>query len=228
MLGIVAHPDDLEFCAGGSIAKWIDEGATVYYLILTNGNRGGHEQATPEEIKATRQAEQREAARILGVSDVFFADYDDCCLETNEAVKKDAVRAIRHLRPDTVLTIDPTMMYCAEQGYINHPDHRAAGQAALDAVFPLARDRLSFPELIANEKLLPHEVTTLLLFNLNSANFNVDITESMARKLASLEAHKSQFTPDSTMARKIQRLAKENGTKCGARLAESFVRITVA
>lgn len=228
VLGIAAHPDDLEFAAGGSITAWAKAGATVYYLILTNGNRGSKTDASPETIQALRHEEQLAAARILGVSDVFFAEYDDCCLQPTEALKKDLVRAVRHLRPDTVVTLDPTMVYCAKEGYINHPDHRAAGQAALDAIFPLARDRLSFPELITEEGLQPHAVATVLLFNLNTATFYVDITEHLETKLAGLLAHKSQFDTASDITARVKKLAKENGADCGAMYAESFVRIDVA
>jgi len=228
VLGIVAHPDDMEFIAGGSIARWIKAGATVHYLVLTNGNRGANRPTTPKSLRSTRQQEQRQAADILGVSELMFADYDDCCLENCEAVKKDIVRAIRRLRPDTIITIDPTLVYCAEQGYINHPDHRAAGQATLDAVFPLARDQLSFPELITDEQLQPHEVTNLLLFNLNQANFYVDITDTISTKLLALAAHRSQFTDNQQISAKVHDLAVKNGSQCDTDCAESFMHITIS
>ena len=228
ILGIVAHPDDLEFGMAGMVAKYVAEGAKAYYYILTNANKGTHDRSlSPEALRDLRREEQRAAAKILGVSDVFFSDYEDGTLEVTMEVKCDIVRKIRQVKPDVVLTMDPTMVYNAERGFINHPDHRAAGQATLDAVYPLARDYLSFPELCRDEGLEPHEVATVLMVNFANQNFYVDITAQMDTKLQALAAHASQIpSTDKTFAM-VRTWAEQTGTHVGAKYAEGFVRIDI-
>jgi LmbE family N-acetylglucosaminyl deacetylase len=226
ILGVAAHPDDLDFVAGGSIAQWIRQGATVYYFILTNGNKGTNDRnTTPDELCVKRRDEQCNAAHTLGVSEVFFADYDDGRLEIEERLKVDIARVIRKLKPDTVITYDPTMIYDSEHGLINHPDHRAAGQATLDAVYPLARDYLSCASLFTKEHLEPHKVSTVLLFGIEKTNFSVDISKELDTKTAALRAHGSQY--DDSDIEAALTAAKENGALSGAAYAERFVRIDV-
>jgi LmbE family N-acetylglucosaminyl deacetylase len=228
-LGVAAHPDDLDYGMSGTVAKWAAEGTDVYYLILTNGNKGSADRSvSPAELTAIRRAEQQAAARVLGVKDVFFCDYDDGMLEVTMDVKRDIARIIRTVRPEVVMTMDPSVLYSAEYGFINHPDHRAAGQVTLDAVFPLARDHLSFPELLEQEGLEPHNVATLLLLNFNLHNYVVNISDTIEQKMAALAAHASQM-PDlaATQARMRQRAALA-GTAAGAEYAEEFLRIDIA
>lgn len=228
VLGVVAHPDDLEFGMAGTVAKYIAEGAKGYYLILTNANKGSSDRSiTPEQLRDTRREEQRAAGQILGLSDVFFCDYDDGCLECNHDVKRDIVRAIRTVKPDVVLTMDPTFAYDVERGFINHPDHRAAGQAALDAVYPLARDHLSFPELL-DEGLEPHKVSTVLMAHFGKENFYVDITPHLETKLKALGAHASQLPNPEASFDMVRQWATRLGAKVGAPYAEGFIRIDVA
>lgn len=229
-LGVAAHPDDLDFSAAGSVAAWTAAGALVYYLVLTNGSKGSADMSIrPEALVALRRQEQREAASILGVNDVFFYDYEDGTLECNQDVKRDIVRIIRRLRPDTVFTMDPSMLYSAKMGFISHPDHRAAGQAALDAVYPLARDHLSFPELLRDEGLEPHNVHTLLLTNFSKDcekhNCYVDITDTFQTKLAALAAHGSQIGDTPAAAERMRAVAAQDGEIAGCRYAEGFIRI---
>jgi LmbE family N-acetylglucosaminyl deacetylase len=146
---VVAHPDDAEFICAGTIARWVDEGHEVVYVLLTSGDKGSADpEMTPQKLAATREAEQREAARILGARDVIFMRYPDGELEPNLELRREIVRIIRRLKPDVVVCQDPTVRWVDTQ-YINHPDHRAAGEATLAAVFPAARDRMNFPELLA-------------------------------------------------------------------------------
>jgi LmbE family N-acetylglucosaminyl deacetylase len=224
----VAHPDDLDFGASGTIAAWTARGAEAYYLILTNGNKGSADlSADPAALTAVRREEQRAAAKICGVRDVFFLDYDDGLLTVSMDVKRDITRVIRQVRPDTVITMDPGMLYDTRRGFINHPDHRAAGQATLDAVYPLARDHLSFPELYKVEKLEPHNVATVMLINFQNNNCFVDITGTMDTKIKALAAHDSQI-PDLDATEKMMRsVAATIGADCGVKYAEGFIRIDV-
>lgn len=228
ILGVASHPDDLEFGMAGSVAKYIAEGAKGYYFILTNANKGTHDRSIlPDQLRDMRREEQRSAGKILGLTDVFFGDYEDGCLECNKDVKRDIARVIRQVKPDVVFTMDPTMVYDVERGIINHPDHRAAGQATLDAVYPLARDHLSFPELL-QEGLEPHEVKTVLMTHFGQENFYVDISPHMEAKLAALAAHASQFSdPEATLAA-VKQWATRLGSKVGAPYGEGFVRVDIS
>jgi LmbE family N-acetylglucosaminyl deacetylase len=227
VLGIGAHPDDLEFCIGGSVAKWIAEGATVYYYILTNGNKGTSDRAlTPDQLQDTRRDEQRAAAQLLGVKEVFFSDYEDGGLQVSTDVKRDIVRIIRTVKPDVVLTFDPTVIYDSVHGVINHTDHRAVGQATLDAVYPLARDHLSFPELL-EDGLEPHCVSTVLLANFTDYNYCCDISGTMDIKLKALGAHASQFADMEHMEQLLRKWNQEWGAESNCQYAEAFIRIDV-
>jgi LmbE family N-acetylglucosaminyl deacetylase len=226
VLGVAAHPDDLDFGASGTMAKWIGAGAEVYYLILTDGSKGtDDENISSAELIKIRREEQKKACEILGAKDVFFLDHEDGALECNTNVKRDIARVIRQVKPNVLITFDPSVLYSAKIGFINHPDHRAAGQAALDALYPLARDHLSMPELLA-EGLEPHKVRTVLLMNFDEANYFEDITEVFDKKCQALAAHKSQQM-DGQAQEIVKQFAHEAGKAIGAEYAESFVRIDV-
>jgi LmbE family N-acetylglucosaminyl deacetylase len=189
---VVAHPDDAEFICAGTIARWVDEGHEVVYVLLTSGDKGSADpEMTPQKLAATREAEQREAAHILGARDVIFMRYPDGELEPNLELRREIVRIIRRLKPDVVVCQDPTVRWVDTQ-YINHPDHRAAGEATLAAVFPAARDRMNFPELLA-EGLEPHKVREIYLAGALTPDVAIDITAYLERKLESLRAHVSQI-----------------------------------
>ena len=159
---VVAHPDDSEFSSAGTVARLKDAGKRVVLIQVTSGDKGSDDpEMTPQRLAATREAEQREAARILGASDVIFMRCPDGELEPNLELRREIVRIIRRLKPDVVVCQDPTVRWVDTQ-YINHPDHRAAGEATLAAVFPAARDRMNFPELLA-EGLEPHKVREIYL-----------------------------------------------------------------
>lgn len=227
VLGVAAHPDDLDFSASASIAKFIQEGAKAYYLILTDGGSGSEDRSmTPEKLQKIRQEEQRKAGKILGLTDVFFCNYRDGTLQNTLEVKKEVVRIIRQVKPDVVITMDPSVLYSAKNGFINHPDHRAAGQAALDAVFPLARDHMSFPELL-EEGLEPHKVPTMLLMNFNDYNFAVNVSDTLELKFKGLEAHASQVSNIEQVKARFSERAAQLGSRYGYTYAETFIRIDV-
>jgi LmbE family N-acetylglucosaminyl deacetylase len=228
VLAIGAHPDDIDFSAGGTLALFASQGAQIHYLQLTDGGSGSSDPTAKcsTVIKARRQ-EQLDACKIIGGHSVEFLDYRDGCLENSMKVKTDIVKTIRYLKPDVVIGLDPTMVYTADLGLINHPDHRAAGQATLDAIYPLARDRLSLPKLI-KAGLEPHKVTTVLLVNFTQQNFYVDITDVFARKLEALLAHKSQFPDHKAITNTVTDFAKKGGKQANCKYAEGFMRIKLA
>lgn len=227
ILAIFAHPDDMEFGSAGTIAKLVREGASAYYLVLTDGSKGSEDiKITHEELRQIRQKEQLSAAKVVGVKDVFFLDYIDGELENNPEVRQMIVRYIRQLKPDTVITMDPTFTYDEERGFINHPDHRAAGQIALDAVFPFARNPRTFPSLI-EENLPIHKVKEVLLINFQKMNYFVDISETMEIKLKALAKHKSQCDDAREIGEFLRESSRRLGEKIGAKYAEGFVRIKI-
>jgi LmbE family N-acetylglucosaminyl deacetylase len=159
---VVAHPDDAEFMAAGTVAKWTRAGSTVTYVIVTKGDKGSDDaNITPSQLAQTRESEQRAAGEILGVANFVFMGYPDGYLEHTLGLRRDLARVIRIYRPEVVICFDPTNRFLSDN-YVNHPDHRASGDATIDAVFPSARDRLTFPELLA-DGLEPHKVAQLWL-----------------------------------------------------------------
>jgi LmbE family N-acetylglucosaminyl deacetylase len=191
-LVIAAHPDDGDFGAAGYSAQLARKGWDVYFLVVTNGAKGTDDRSmTRERLIALRRAEQREACRRMGVRDVFYLDNEDGELVYDRRLLEQIVRHIRMVRPHTVITHDPTDIIIRDS-FINHPDHRATGTAALDAVYPTARDHLNFPEHLA-EGLEPHKVREVLLWSSNQPNFDVDITADVDLKIFALSAHVTQF-----------------------------------
>lgn len=227
VLGVAAHPDDLDFTAAGTLAAFAAAGAAVHYLIITDGGKGTADPTvSSHQLTQMRRAEQQTGLQAIGGQTIAFLDYPDGSLEVTQALKKDIVQAIRTIRPDVVVTMDPSVLYSAKMGMINHPDHRAAGQATLDAVYPLARDHLSFPEL-AEAGLAPHKTATILLSNSEDANFYVDITETIDAKAAALQAHASQIADMDSVIDYVRRRAADTGEAAGYAFAESFVRIDI-
>jgi LmbE family N-acetylglucosaminyl deacetylase len=227
VLGIAAHPDDLDFSSSGTLAKFAAQGAAVHYLILTDGSSGSEDRTiSPDELSKTREAEQHAAVAAIGGASAQFLGHPDGHLVVSIALKKEIVKVIRTLKPEVVITMDPSVLYSAERGFINHPDHRAAGQAALDAVFPLARDHMSFPELLA-EGFEPFKVKTVLLTNFQKQNFVVDITDTFDKKLAALQAHASQVPDINEVAPWLREVDAMIGKPHGYALGEGFIRIDV-
>ena len=219
VLVIAAHPDDIEFGASGSIAQWVKDGAHVTYCIVTDGAAGSNTpDADLKELVQTRQAEQCEAAEKVGVSDVIFMGYPDGALQPTLDLRRDLTRIIRQVKPDRVVVQDPTTIF-VESEYINHPDHRAAGEAAIYAVFPSAETRPIFSELLA-EGHEPHHVTELFLDMSLQPNTFVDISTTMDQKIAALLAHKSQVGPE--VEKMVREWAGEMGKQAGVEAAEMF------
>lgn len=182
---IAAHPDDPEFGCAGTVARWAGEGSEVTYLLLTSGDKGSRELRTPPGVlAATREEEQRAAARELGVSEVIFLRHPDGLLENTMALRRELCGYIREHQPDVVLAIDPWRKYQL------HPDHRAAGQAALDAVYA-AREWYIFPEQLLGDRE-PWRVKDVYLFWTDSPDFWVDVSGSIEARLAALQQHTSQ------------------------------------
>ncbi|HWU41621.1 MAG TPA: PIG-L deacetylase family protein, partial [Candidatus Acidoferrum sp.] len=196
VLVIGAHPDDNDFGAGATVAKASAQGGEVHYLIATTGQRGSSdENMTGDRLSDIRKKEQEEAAGALGVRAVHFLDYVDGELVPDLRLKEQVVISIRRIRPDIVFTMDPSFFYYKNYGFVNHSDHRAIGEATLDACYPLARDLLSFPAH-AKAGLKPHKVKEVLLHSFvpENANFYVDVTGTFDLKIKALSLHKSQVS----------------------------------
>ena len=187
MMVVTPHPDDAEFGVAGTAARWIREGKDVIYVVCTNGDKGTSDiNMKPEELARIREQEQLAASNLLGVREVIFLHYPDQSLEDTPEFRKEIVRIIRLYRPDTVVTADPY------RRYIWHRDHRITGQVVLDAVFPYARDLLSYPDLL-EQGLQPHRVKEVLLWGSEEPNHHSDITDTFDVKMAALRCHKSQI-----------------------------------
>jgi LmbE family N-acetylglucosaminyl deacetylase len=191
ILVILAHPDDPEFFCGATLARWAKAGHLIHYFLLTNGNKGGGPDMTPEQLVPLRQAEQLKAAALIGTQSVNFLDLEDGYLVPNLDLRRDVVRLIRREKPDILVTCDPTLLY-SWFGRVNHPDHRAAGQVVLDAVFPAAGNSHFFPELIENEDLQPHTPREVWVSLAANPNVTLDVTSTWEVKINALKEHKSQ------------------------------------
>jgi LmbE family N-acetylglucosaminyl deacetylase len=219
ILGIFAHPDDSEFMLGGSVARWTDEGAHVTYCIVTNGAAGSNDpQANLAELIKTREAEQRAACAVLGIHDLVFLGYADGTLEPTIELRRELTRLIRQLKPDRVVIGDPTAVLYGDD-YINHPDHRAAAEAGLYAVFPSAVTRPIFPELLA-EGYEPHQVKEVYITGTEKPNIYIDISATLDRKIEALRCHKSQLDPGDGMW--VREWAAETGKAAELAYAEAF------
>ncbi|MCQ4041493.1 PIG-L deacetylase family protein [Streptantibioticus rubrisoli] len=224
VLAIVAHPDDADFKAGGTIALWTGAGAQVSYLVLTDGSAGGEDPAAPRErLAAVRQREQRAAAAALGVRDVHFLGRLDGQLSVDEALRRDITRVIRQVRPHRAVIQSPEINW----GFLPdlHPDHRAAGEAALAALYPDARNPRAFPELMLDEGLRPWTVSEIWVVAGPRPNTYIDVTGTFDRKLAALRAHVSQTAHRSRLADEVRSQLAQQAATGGlgeGRLAEAF------
>jgi len=230
VLAVGAHPDDMDFTASGTIARWIEEGATAYYIIGTDGSRGSSDpEMTHEHLAAIRKKEQLEAAKILGVKDVFFLDFIDTQLVSDLILKERIVWYIRKLKPNIVVTMDPTFYYAvdaydSESSFINHTDHRAIALSTMDAVFPLSRDRLTFPEH-EKEGLSPHKVQELYFTQFHQKQYVIDVTSTFEKKLRAIAAHKSQFDDFPAIKERMMKRAIQFAKEEEFEFAESFTRL---
>jgi len=220
---ISPHPDDSEFGAAGSVARWIKEGKSVVYVICTNGEKGTSDpNVMPEALTETRKKEQEAAAELLGVKEVVFLGYEDQTLEDTSEFRKEIVRWIRTFKPDTLVTADPY------RRYIWHRDHRITGQVVLDAAFPYARDHLSYPDLM-DEGLEPHNVKEIFLWASEEPNYYSDITSTFEIKLAALRCHESQVGGHHFPAIEqwLRKRAEDAARESDYDLAEAFHRVEI-
>jgi LmbE family N-acetylglucosaminyl deacetylase len=218
-----AHPDDAEFGVAGTVARWTSEGRQVVYVICTNGDKGTTDRSlTPAQLSEMRQKEQHAAAGVLGVREVVFLGYSDQSLEDTPEFRKRIVRLIRMYRPKILVTSDPY------RRYLWHRDHRIIGQVAMDAVFPYARDHLSYPDLLA-EGLEPHKVEEILFWAADDINFRSDITATFDLKIKALRCHTSQIkelrvpNPEDRLREQCRKMAEGEAFE----LAEGFHRVVL-
>jgi LmbE family N-acetylglucosaminyl deacetylase len=216
---IYAHPDDAEFSVAGTIAKWAKAGVQVTYCMVTNGASGSQDpKMTREKLRDIRYAEQREAAKILGVKHVVFLGYEDGYLYPTLEVRRDVARQVRMHKPDVIFAMDPEFRVSDE--YVNHPDHIATGEVTLRTINPDASTRQMFPELWKDEKLEPHKPKALFLATFDEGGTVVDISDTMATKIKALLVHRSQLGPEAEgFARDWNRRA---GKSAGYKFGESF------
>jgi LmbE family N-acetylglucosaminyl deacetylase len=222
-MSIHAHPDDQEFSVGGTLAKWSQAGCEIISVVITSGDSGSNDPARDgtykQELADLREKEQLAANTILGVKETFFLRYPDGELEPTIALRKDLTRLIRQLKPDTVLAGNPEAWFYGDE-YVNHPDHRAAAQAACEAVFPSAGSRLMFADLLS-AGYEPHDVKRLYVHGTDKSNTWVDITETMDLKIKALQQHVSQINPDE-VGKWMREWAEEEAKERDMKYAESY------
>lgn len=221
---VVAHPDDAEFGCGGSVAKWARESKEVTYVILTNGDKGSSDRRmTSERLAEIRQQEQLNAAHVLGVERVQFLGYPDGDLEDTRQLRRDVIAEIRRWRPDLLVTQNP---FRTLNLYASHRDHRIAAGVTLDCVYPLARDHLAFPELLA-QGLEPHKVREVYLMWWENPEVVVDISDTIDLKLKALACHASQMRDFAVVEARVRERSAQLGTAKGFLYAETFNRIVI-
>ncbi len=231
VLVVTAHPDDVDFGSAGTVATWTAAGVDVAYCIVTDGDAGGFDAAVSRtDMARIRQEEQRAAAAAVGVTQVTFLGYPDGRLYVTHELRRDITRVIRRFRPQRVLTQPPERNW--RRIYASHPDHLAAGEAAVAAVYPDARNEFAHPELLADEGLAPHTVPELWLMAAGEqADRYVDITAVFDRKLEALRAHVSQTSEMADLEGMLRGWLGANAQAAGlpeGRLAEAFMVVDTA
>jgi LmbE family N-acetylglucosaminyl deacetylase len=217
-LVIIAHPDDAEFGCSGTVARWIQSGCEVNYVLLTSGDKGTEDpHVVPAELGRIREQEQIAAAEFLGVKNCVFLRYGDGELEYSLKLRGELVREIRKFQPEVIITWDPLT-----RNYRMHPDHRVTGQLTLEAAFPAAMMPHSYPEQLQNEGLNIHRTKRLLLFGTDAPDYWVDISEVFDRKLESLALHVSQVSVDAGMIERMRERYRAAADGLGVEYAEAF------
>ncbi|HWN91815.1 MAG TPA: PIG-L deacetylase family protein [Verrucomicrobiae bacterium] len=221
---ITAHPDDSEFGAGGTVAALTREGKSVSYCILTNGNKGSSDrEMTPERLVKIREEEQRNAARVLGVETIDFLGFPDCELENTRETRLAVTASIRRHRPDLIICQNPNR---TKNFGVSHRDHRVAADIVLDCVYPLARDHMAFPELLA-QGLEPHKVKEVHMMWWDDPEIVVDISETIDLKIKALQCHVSQMKDVAAMEKRVRERNAELGKDKGFAFAETFDRVVI-
>jgi LmbE family N-acetylglucosaminyl deacetylase len=223
---IAGHPDDADFGPAGTAARWIDAGSVGWLVCCTSGDQGGEDpNADPLELAVIREAEQRAAAEVIGYAGVSFLHQPDGALANDLALREMLVREIRTFRPDAVLATDPETLFYRSGG-VNHTDHRTAGLAAVDAVYPAARNPMAFPALARNG-LAAHAVSRIYLFWSERPDAWVDVTATFDRKLAALAEHRSQIKDMDALSMRIREWAAEEGRAIGVDAAEALRLVVI-
>ncbi len=227
VMGIFAHPDDPEFFSGATFARWAAEGAHITFVLATSGDKGSADpEMTSERLAEIREEEERRAAAVLGVKEVIFLRYPDGELTPGLELRRDLTRLLRLKKPDVVVTCDPMSWY--DDTHINHPDHRAIGEAALAAVYPTARDRLNFIELERDEGLETHKVQQVYIAGAARPTRKVDVTAHVETQIAALREHKSQIADMEQMAQRLREWKRDpEAPEDAPRQIESFRVITL-
>lgn len=226
ILIILAHPDDPEFFLGATIARWVEAGHDVKYCLLTHGEKGADNPGVnPLALAKQRALEQFSAADVLGVKDVYFLDYVDGELAPSMEVKRDVVRIIRAIKPDILVTCDPTN-YFINDLYINHSDHRYTGQIVIDAAFPSAGNPLYFPELL-DENYQPHSVKEVWLSLASTPNVALDVTLYWEKKIEAIKQHISQVKNVETMIERQRSRRTQDSSDQSPRYEDRFQRLII-
>jgi len=221
---VTPHPDDAEYGVAGTVARWAREGKPIVYVVCTNGDKGTSDaNMKAEELAQVREKEQMDAARVLGVREVIFLRYPDQSLEDTPEFRKEIVRLIRIYKPEVMVTADPY------RRYIWHRDHRITGQVTLDAIFPYARDPLSYPDLM-KEGLHPHKIREIMFWASEDVNYRTDITDIFHLKLAALRCHESQVghIPPKELEERLKQRHRTLAEGEEFHLAEAFHRVEMS
>ena len=224
VLVVTPHPDDAEFWCGGTVAKWIGDGATVRYVVCTDGGKGTSDpNVSSADLAKMREKEQADAVESLGVQELVLLNHPDGSLEDDDQFRKELVRQIRQAQPDVVLCPEPYRKNLAW-----HRDHRITGQVTLDAVFPCARDHLHFEELWREEGLEPHKTPAILFWGTEQADTIIDISGTVEAKMRAVRAHKSQVNGwnEAEIEDFVKERAREAISDSGLEFAEAFRKIS--
>ena len=229
VLAIMAHPDDVDFGAAGTVAQWTKSGISVSYGIVTDGDAGGFDPKIPRaDIPAIRQREQRAAAESIGVHDVHFLGYTDGDVVVSQDLRRDISRLIRQVRPQRMLIQSPDRMW--DRLPASHPDHLASGEAAIRAVYPDARNPFAHPSLLQNEGLVDWIVPEVWMMASPSPNQFVDVTETFADKIRAISCHESQLPAPDAIEERVRGWLAATASAAGlpeGHLAEAFHVITI-
>lgn len=223
ILVILAHPDDPEFFCGGTLARWARQDHHIIYTLLTCGDKGSSNPETlPGDLCRARQEEQKAAARVIGAQAVHFLDREDGYLAADLPLRREVTRLIRRFKPDVLVTCDPQNLFPPGSYRLNHPDHRAAGQVVLDAVFPAAGNPLYFPELLHHEGLAPHTPREVWISLTHQPDVALDVTDTWPIKIQALLEHKSQIGDTEKFLQRMRSRHTDDSTDEQPRYEEKF------